>query len=110
MLCGIVEALALRADCGPFPELESVFRTASYSYCRIRVVKALAKSGAGFAGGFARECLWDCESEIKRIAVVEVDLGCPGALDRIREIESDPSPSQFDESASAAKTRLQGTP
>ena len=110
LLSGIVEALALRADCGPFPELDSVFRTASYSYCRIRVVKLLAKSKARFASGFARECLWDCENQIRTIAVSEVDLESEGARDRIREIRDDPSPGEFDESAGAAKTRLPASP
>ncbi len=106
-LCGIVEALSLRTDCGPFPELESVFRTASYSYCRIRVVEVLAKLGAGFAGGYARECLWDCEDQIRTIAVATVDLASPGARDRILEISSDICPSPFDDSIAAAKVRLQ---
>lgn len=106
-LSGIVEALALRADCGPYPEMESIFRTASYSYLRARVVRFLAKSGQGFARGLARECLWDCESEIRGTAVTVVDLGGSGVLDRIREIADDPSPSRLDESPRLAKVRLQ---
>lgn len=106
-LCGITEALALRADCGPYPELESVFRTAAYSYCRARVARTLVKTNPGFARSFAHECLWDCESATREMGVLHANLTQPGVRERISEIQGDSR--EWDSTLTAARARLQET-
>jgi hypothetical protein len=86
-LCSILEALVRFPEEGPFPAAEDVFVEVPYSYARIRAVRILRATDKSFRDRFSYECLWDCEGQIRDIAVEAVDRGRPGAAGRIEALQ-----------------------
>jgi hypothetical protein len=92
---------------GPVPEVERAFVETEYSYHRMHAAEAMAANAPEwFAHGYAFECLWDADEDIRVIARESVALDVPGAAERLRALADDPFE---DESVrDAARERLSG--
>jgi hypothetical protein len=88
-VCDAVDGLAKLADREAVPDLEHVFRAATYSYLRHRTARALAITSDRFAEGYGVECLWDCEEETRAVGCAVASWSSPTVRDRIAEIADD---------------------
>jgi len=88
-VCDAVDGLAKLADPDAAPNLEQVFREATYSYLRRRTARALAITSEPFTEGYAVECLWDCEEETRAVGCAAVSWSSSTVRDRIAEIADD---------------------
>jgi len=89
VVCSLAEALGRLAPLGPFEELTRAYEQIPYSYGRRYIVSALAAADPTFAGDVAVECLWDCESETRRLAAEHVDRRIRLAGQRLDELSAD---------------------
>jgi hypothetical protein len=101
--CHAVEILAHLARYGPFAEVQHAFDYYGYSYGRKRAARVLAASDPTFPGTRAFECLWDCETGTREIGCEHVDLGVPGAMERLRVLATDRVESELVRKAAAAR-------
>ena len=85
----MLDALGRHPEEGPFEELPEVFESAEYSYTRWRAAKGMAASDPRFEATFARECLWDCQSETAEIGFDFVDPKDDEAVTRVAELTDD---------------------
>ena len=88
-VCDAVDGLAKLADRQAVPDLEQVFREATYSYLRRRTARALAITSDRFAESYAVECLWDCEEETRAVGCAAASWSSSTARDRVGEIADD---------------------
>jgi hypothetical protein len=88
-VCDAVDGLAKLGDREAVPDLEHVFREATYSYLRRRTARALAITSDRFAEGYGVECLWDCEEETRAVGCAAASWSSPTVRDRIAEIADD---------------------
>jgi hypothetical protein len=88
-VCDAVDGLATLADRDAVPDLEQVFRQATYSYLRRRAARALAITSDRFAEIHAVECLWDCEEETRAIGCAAASWSSSTVRDRIAEVADD---------------------
>jgi hypothetical protein len=88
-VCDAVDGLAKLADREAVPDLEQVFREATYSYLRRRTARALAITSDRFAEGYAVECLWDCEEETRAVGCAVASWSSSTVRGRIAEIAAD---------------------
>jgi len=89
VVCSLAEALGRCALHGPFDELSRAYEEIPYSYGRRYIVSALAAADPTFSGDVAVECLWDCESETRRLAAENVDRRIRLAGQRLDELRAD---------------------
>ncbi|MEJ7798605.1 MAG: hypothetical protein WKF42_08910 [Solirubrobacteraceae bacterium] len=89
VVCSLAQALGRMGVHGPFEELSRAYEEIPYSYGRRYVVGALAAADPTFAGDLAVECLWDCESETRRVAAEHVDRRIRLARQRLGELSAD---------------------
>ena len=102
--CTFLEMLEQLAPPGPFSEATTLFAELPYSCGREQAARAIAASDPGFAGGLALECLWDCEAGTRLLAAEHVDLGVPGARERLTLLADDAL--EDDHVRDAARERL----
>ncbi|MVU78012.1 hypothetical protein GPX89_12230 [Nocardia sp. ET3-3] len=102
--CTLVAALRRLTYRPAIPIIETVFDTTVYSYLRIRCAEALGCLSAEFTRTRAVECLTDCESSTREIAISRVDLSIPRARERLARIAADPM--EEDENRRAAAARI----
>ncbi|MCC7364418.1 MAG: hypothetical protein IT303_08590 [Dehalococcoidia bacterium] len=102
--CSLLEVLEHLVAFGPWPEVAKVYRTTQLSCARERAIRIMAQTDPGFATTAAVDCLWDCESETRRIACERVDLDAPGARERVEALAADPWESE--QVRDAARARL----
>jgi len=106
-LCSIVDALATAGPEDALPLLSEIYEQTSYSYARLRVVSAMARSrGIPDAHRYLEEALWDCESDARAVACRAVDPTSAVSRTRIQELASD----RYETEAvtAAARGALQG--
>lgn len=87
--CSLAEALGRCPVHGPYEELSRAYEELPYSYGRRYVVAALAAADPTFGGDVAVECLWDCEVEVRQLAVERVDRRVRLASQRLAELAAD---------------------
>ena len=87
-ICNLIDALGRHPELGPFEELAEIFEGVEYSYARRRAATVMAASDPTFTSRFARECLWDCESETQEIGQEFVDSSDLKAVARVEEIST----------------------
>ncbi|MFI8828873.1 HEAT repeat domain-containing protein [Streptomyces sp. NPDC053431] len=73
------------------PVLRHVYRETASSQLRGRTARALAATDAGFATGFAVECLWDCEETTRELAALHAETGDVRVAERLRRLAADPA-------------------
>jgi hypothetical protein len=88
-VCDAVDGLAKLADREAVPDLEQVFREATYSYLRRRTARALAITSDRFPEGHGVECLWDCEEETRAIGCAVASWTSSTARQRVSQIAGD---------------------
>jgi hypothetical protein len=77
-------------NCGPIPELTSVFVQFRYSYGRARSAEAICVTAPGyFRENFAEECLWDCEVQTRALGARTADIQAEDITTRIGHLVSD---------------------
>lgn len=77
---------------GPIPELEQVFCQVPHCYRRYEAANAMEITArVEFASKYAYECLWDCQSDTRRLGCEAVNLSAPGILERLRQLATDAS-------------------
>ncbi|HBX80367.1 MAG TPA: hypothetical protein DEG88_11915 [Propionibacteriaceae bacterium] len=103
--CDLVEALGRVPECGPYPELRTVFTDACYSYLRRESAQALATTDPDFANTFATECLWDCEAGTREVGA-KYAPATEQVQRRLAELAADEDEAVRD----AARRRLVGPP
>lgn len=90
-ICGFLEILTRFSGAGPYPESETAFEQAGYSWVRRFAAEALdASEPERFARGLALECLWDCDERVRLIGCESVDLALPAARERLHALWHDP--------------------
>ena len=78
-------------EIGPLPEVERVFVETDWSYAREWAARAMAANAPEwFAHGYAYECLWDADEDIRVVGCENVALDMPGAVERLRALPDDP--------------------
>jgi hypothetical protein len=78
-------------EIGPLPEVERVFVETDWSYAREWAARAMAANAPDwFAHGYAYECLWDADEDIRVVGCENVALDMPGAAERLRALADDP--------------------
>lgn len=89
-ICNLVQAFSNLPNCGPIPELISVFVRFRYSYGRGRAAAAIhVTSPDFFVDSVAGECLWDCEATTRALAAKSTPLETAAARARLGEMASD---------------------
>jgi len=91
VICSLATALGRHPGRGPYPELRSIFYDIPYSYGRLHIARAMAKTDPAFADTYAVECLWDCQPEIREFGAACVNIDDPVALARLQVIAADPA-------------------
>jgi len=99
------EALGRCGVHGPFEELLRAYETMPYSYGRRYIVAALAASDPTFGGDVAVECLWDCETQTRRLAATHVDGRVRLASQRLAELAGDRAQAASVRAAAAERLR-----
>jgi hypothetical protein len=90
-VCDLLQILTGFAGIGPLPEVERVFVETDWSYAREWAARAMASNAQDwFARGYAFECLWDADEDIRVIGCESVALDVPGAAERLRALADDP--------------------
>ena len=103
MQWSMLEILARFPEAGPYPEVEIVFKEAGHAYTRVYAAQVLhATDSDRFARGLARECLWDCEEEARRIGCRTVSTERSDVQARLQEMAYDP----HEEVGELAKNRI----
>jgi len=90
-LCLLIRALGTIGDGLTHAELVQAYEEAENSCARADAVESLAKTSPEFGSGFARECLWDCESRARRSGATAVSRDSANVLMRLEEIGCDPA-------------------
>ncbi|MFF2083669.1 hypothetical protein ACFVVM_07820 [Nocardia sp. NPDC058176] len=104
--CTLVSALAPLEHVAAVPIIEEIFDTTVYSYLRRQCAEALSRLSTEFGAGRAVECLDDCESGTRAVAIACVDIGVPGVRQRLDHLAEDPS--EDDDNRLAARARVGG--
>jgi hypothetical protein len=73
------------------PLLRYLYRETSSSHLRGCAARALAATDPSFAGGFAVECLWDCEETTREIAARHAGTGDARVLAQLLRLAADPA-------------------
>ncbi len=108
-LCTLTDAFAKLPGAGYIPELSDVFIQFRYSYGRIRSAKAMSITSPDFfRDHFAKECLWDCESETRAVGAKFARLGDNASFDRVHKLAS--NPFEEEEVRAEAGKRLRNNP
>jgi hypothetical protein len=89
--CSLVDGLGRLDDHESLGLIEVVFDETVYSYLRRRCAQVLSQKSPQFAIERAVECLNDCESETRSIAVNSVDTAVPGVRERLVQMVDDPT-------------------
>jgi hypothetical protein len=89
--CDLVDGLARLGHVGGIGTIEEIFEGTVYSRLRTRCADALARLSPDFAEHQAIECLYDCESETRAIAIAHASIRIPEVRERIRGIAEDPT-------------------
>jgi hypothetical protein len=106
-VCDLLQILTRFREIGALPEVERVYVEADWSYAREWAARAMAANALDwFAHGYAYECLWDADEDIRVIGCEAVALDVPGAAERLRALADDP----FEEESvrDAARERAPG--
>lgn len=88
--CDLLDALARHRHADDLPIVLTVWREAEYSYCRQRIARGLSGFEA-IREAVAEEALWDCEHEVRLLAIEHVDISKEAICTRIRELSRDPA-------------------
>ena len=107
---GCLKGLKPFAEQVPYAELATVYERTWSTWTR-REAAALLAAGHPelFAGGYAVDCLWDCEGGIVEIGCACVDLSMPGVRVRLEQLRQSPWQEE-DAGRRAAAERLQEIP
>ncbi|OEU96456.1 hypothetical protein AN216_20410, partial [Streptomyces oceani] len=73
------------------PVLRHIYRETASSQLRGHTARALAVTDPAFHGGFAIECLWDCEESTREIAAQYATTGDARVVERLRRLATDPA-------------------
>jgi hypothetical protein len=104
-LCCTMEILAGIGGLGRVVEAENAFEETEYAPARTRAARVMAANDlGGFRARYARECLWDCESDTRKIGCENADVEGPGVRERLREIADDEE--EIDDIREAARKRI----
>jgi hypothetical protein len=102
--CNLVDALARLGHGAGVTTIEEIFDTTVYSYLRSRCALALSRLSTDFADERAVECLDDCESRTRRIAIAHANISVPEVSERFGRIAQDPT--ENGDNRRAAATRI----
>ena len=94
---------------GPVPELEHAFAECCYSYARKTVARSIRITDPNsFVEKFSYECLWDSESDARKLACQTADLANPECRARIQVLADNWETEN--EVRDAAKQRVEEEP
>lgn len=102
--CDLVDGLARLGNVVSIATVEEIFDNTVYSRLRERCAAALSSLAADFADERAVECLDDCESETRAIAIAHANMLVPEVRERIGRIADDLT--EEDTNRRAATTRI----
>ncbi|MEU7634205.1 hypothetical protein AB0C34_30250 [Nocardia sp. NPDC049220] len=89
--CDLVDGLARLGDVASIATVEEIFDNTVYSRLREQCAAALSRLAADFADERAVECLDDCESDTRAIAIAHANMSVPEVSERIGRIAHDPT-------------------
>lgn len=90
-ICNLAKAIGNLSGIGRVPELQLAFETVRHSCARWSIAPALRTTDPdGFRDNFSFECLWDCESAVRREGISSISTNTLKVRDRLWELTSDP--------------------
>lgn len=87
--CALVEALGRLRDASSIPAFKLLFNTTVYSYLRGMCAVALSRTDPNFPSGSALECLWDCESGTRLLAINAAEVTSEIVRKRLTQMAGD---------------------
>ncbi|MFD3702445.1 hypothetical protein ACFWUP_04810 [Nocardia sp. NPDC058658] len=99
----LVDALARLDHVAATTTIENLYDTTVYAWLRRRCAAALSRLSPDFADERAVECLDDCESETRAIAIASVDPLVDDVRARLLRIADDPTEEDDNRRAAAAR-------
>lgn len=102
--CTLVKALGRASDVAAVSTVEDIFDNTVYSYLRRQCADALSHLTPDFANERAIECLDDCESGTREIAIAHANILIPEVRERIGRIVEDPT--EDDDNRRSASARI----
>ncbi|MGH7869032.1 MAG: HEAT repeat domain-containing protein, partial [Candidatus Dormibacteraceae bacterium] len=89
--CSLVEGLGRLGDIASIAQIEALFDATVYSYLRGRCARALSAISDDFMARRATECLYDCESGTRLIAVNSLTMKTMAIRQRLARMVDDPT-------------------